>query len=1130
MMMVQAAWAQERCISAYPVASKIVLQDSLLIDPQSIVLMPNLAFDYDQGRKEISLRVPVDASIEVCYRVLPIQVGKVYRHLSPDVYDSTASFPVFQREVYTAQKEELFETPKIYKTGSLTRGVSFGNAQNVNVNSSFNFQMDGELTENLNIRADITDQNVPYQPEGNTQQLREFDNVTFEIYNDNLSITAGDVLLQNRETYFLRYNKNVLGGRLDYQYDLQEENKGRTTVAISAAKGQFVDITLEAEEGVQGPYQLRGPQGQQFLVVMANSEKVYVDGQLLARGFNNDYVIDYNLGEVTFTPNVPITQFSRIRVTFEYSDQNYSRSIMMARQELSLGQFGFSFDFYRERDDINRPLAFELSDEDKTLMSTAGDDQIPVPIGSELQVPFATDRVLYARIDTVDQEGNFASVFRFSRDSTEALFQVSFTDVGLGNGDYELVQNDVNGRVYQWVVPQMGQSMGSYAPVRFVPAPNMRQMVALGGHVQLGDHMRAYTELAFSNEDLNLYSSIGNEDNTDLATIVGIKIDQKPVWKAYTMSSQVSYEYDGKDFRPIDRFRPIEYDRNWSYSASQDTSRTSDNIFTTAVALQKDRYNAIEARVTARRKESMINGLQQQYGAKQSLGALKLSGDWFGLDNESELRKSTWQRWSGEAYYDQWFAVPGVRISADENEVRATRNDSLVSTAMNYQAQQFYLRSNDSLKVNFRLEHTIRVDRSIREGELLPFTQSHTSNLQLSSPQQGGQVVQLTAMYRTVDYQAEFSEFEDENLVLGRMNWRSTYFNKHLQTDMMYTTSSSKEILREFVYVQVAAGEGTHTWRDLNEDGIQDISEFFIAINFDEKNYIRVFIPTTESVDAFNTLFTYSLNATMPREWRSQGGIRAFLSQWSLRANVNINKKNTDDDFNSRFNPFALGIEDENLIFSRDGIRSTMFYNRTGRGFGGDLTYLYNRSKQAISRGIDSRSNQEYSTNLRYHIGREVTLMSGYTHQLKRNASQYQQDQDFRISVHKVAPGVVWQPTNNLRFSTTYGVTRKVNLASEQAQNSQLDELSLETRWAKGVTNSITANFTYTNITFEGEENTAAAYELLNALRPGINTAWRINYSQKLFSGLQLTLGYEGRKSSGADLIHMGRMQVTALF
>src|SRR5690606_21766759 len=97
-------------------------------------------------------------------------------------------------------REEIFSHNQLNHSGNLTRGISFGNTQNVFVNSSLNLQMDGKLAEDLNIRASITDQNVPFQPEGNTQQLQDFDNVLLELYNDKMSLTAGDVVLQQRQS------------------------------------------------------------------------------------------------------------------------------------------------------------------------------------------------------------------------------------------------------------------------------------------------------------------------------------------------------------------------------------------------------------------------------------------------------------------------------------------------------------------------------------------------------------------------------------------------------------------------------------------------------------------------------------------------------------------------------------------------------------------------------------------------------------------------------------------------------------------------------------------------------------------------------------------------------------------
>jgi uncharacterized protein (DUF2237 family) len=98
-------------------------------------------------------------------------------------------------------------------------------------------------------------------------------------------------------------------------------------------------------------------------------------------------------------------------------------------------------------------------------------------------------------------------------------------------------------------------------------------------------------------------------------------------------------------------------------------------------------------------------------------------------------------------------------------------------------------------------------------------------------------------------------------------------------------------------------------------------------------------------------------------------------------------------------------------------------------------------------------------------------------------------------------------------------------------EKTQMNEFSAETRLSKVTTRTITANLKLIKIQFEGGDvNTAIAYEMLEALRPGDNYTWTINWQEKLTNGLQLLFSYEGRKSEDIPTIHLGRMQVSALF
>jgi hypothetical protein len=63
-----------------------------------------------------------------------------------------------------------------------------------------------------------------------------------------------------------------------------------------------------------------------YCTVVSGSERVYVNGTLLKRGENNDYTIDYNAGEIVFTPLFTITLKCELP-EYQFSDRNYTRFV-----------------------------------------------------------------------------------------------------------------------------------------------------------------------------------------------------------------------------------------------------------------------------------------------------------------------------------------------------------------------------------------------------------------------------------------------------------------------------------------------------------------------------------------------------------------------------------------------------------------------------------------------------------------------------------------------------------------------------------------------------------------------------------------------------------------------------------
>ena len=1075
-------------------------------------------------------------SVLVCYRVFPFNLGQTHFKRSLEAYDSNAFFKE-QRKTDNGlvnRREELFSSPGLQKSGSISRGISFGNNQNVFVNSSLNLQLEGRLTDDINIRAVISDQNVPFQPTGNTQQLQEFDNVFVQLYNSKGSLTVGDVVFRNRPSQFMRFYRNVQGGLLNLDYKINDRHKSSTQVGAAVAKGKFASYQVQVSEGVLGPYQVRGPNNERFIIILANSERVFLDGQLLKRGFNYDYVIDYNLAEITFTNKVLITKFSRVRVDFEYADRNYSRTVLNAGHQQTLGNLDFFVHAYSERDNPNRSLTFDLTNDEKLLFSKAG-DQVPLAIPDPGDsVAFNENIILYKRMDTITGDNQTFSIFKFSAHPDSAFYNVSFTETGFGEGNYIQEKTTANGRVFSWVAPVNGVPQGNFEPVRVLPAPTKKQLVTIGSSYKINKAGKIYGEIAFSQQDLNLFSELDAGDDNGYAIKFGYDSDSKPVGflDGYNWQTAIDYEIDDKYFTPLDRFRYIEFDRDWSFNPEENQETFDDRIFNFSTRLAKDDMNLFDYQLTNRRRGDQVDGFQHKALFARELGKLKLTSDFFLMSNNQKALRSDWRRLNVDVHWNAGLLVPGYAYALDRNEVTNALNDSLVSSAMNFEEHKFYLRSHDTLKSNFVVDYSIREDKSPHQGLLERSNRAETANLGFNGAIGKHHKLNTLITYRTIDnFLLEEGDPKREETIMGRLDWRGGFFDRVVNTNLTYAIGNGRELRREFVFLPVPAGEGTHTWRDDNGDGIQDLNEFFEAINTDERNYIKVLQPTNEFIQAFTNNLVFRMDIKMPVSWSRQPGFKKFLYRFSSNTSVNMLQKFTDDDLSIRLASFLSEIPDDKLISTRESIRSTLFFNRSQPRYGLDLSYFMNRRKQLLTGGFEDAEDKSVNLNSRINLKRSWDIRIQVKRGEKSNLSDFLVERNFLIREQSVAPIISLQPRNNFRVSGGYTLSNRKNiLLSDLKEFADVNEFNFDMRLSKVNKSNLGVNFRLIEIQFEGDENSAAGYELLQALRPGTNLTWLLNWQQKIAGGLQLSVNYEGRKSPERPVVHMGRMQVRALF
>src|SRR6185436_5340533 len=132
------------------------------------------------------------------------------------------------------------------------------NNQDVVLNSSFNLQLSGNITKDIEVVAALTDNNIPVQPDGTTQQLQEFDKVFIKITKQPHSLIVGDYEIGSPESYFMKYYKKLQGGSYTGGFKLSEKEKVSAQASLAVAKGKYNRYQLPVTEGNQGPYKLAG--------------------------------------------------------------------------------------------------------------------------------------------------------------------------------------------------------------------------------------------------------------------------------------------------------------------------------------------------------------------------------------------------------------------------------------------------------------------------------------------------------------------------------------------------------------------------------------------------------------------------------------------------------------------------------------------------------------------------------------------------------------------------------------------------------------------------------------------------------------------------------------------------------
>ncbi len=1072
------------------------------------------------------------------YRSMPLLLAGPYRHKDPARLLNTSTERADPFKYIPGKKEEdPLGIQGLNKSGSISRGILFGNNQDLSVNSALNLELSGKLTDRINVLASVTDNNIPIQAGGNTAELQDFDRVFIKLFDDRQELIAGDFVLERPRSHFLTWFKKTKG--IGYSTLLGKNPRDTTSSAargvlsLSAAisKGKFSRNVIQGIEGVQGPYRLNASEGGLFIIVLSGTERIFIDGQLMARGQENDYVIDYNTAEVTFTAKRLITKDRRITVEFQYSDKNYARSLVRLTNEWTLGRTDLRANIYTEQDSRNQSLQQTLSDVDKLALAEAGDDPLAATTPGIDSVGYNVDEVLYAERDSL----GYDPVYVYSTDPAVAIYRITFSSVGPGNGDYAQEQFTPNGRVFKWLGPDTLNGTivrrGDYAPVRVLVPPRSQQVIEVGATHRFTDRLKAWTDVAWSNDDRNTFSSLDDANNAGSALRAGAEY-AIPISKADSTLRLVigtDNEWLARTFRQVERFRPVEFERNWNaLLIPQDNDQVLAEV---SLGLRAGKKGAARLSSSMFRISDRYTGYRQALEGDMHFGQYDVGGTASVLNTTAKLIVSDFARHKVRVQRRMKRITVGLRDEHELNRFRSDTTGALLAGSYQFLDWEAFVQSTDTATTLFRLGGGQRYEQALRGTGLVPSTEATALTASFNLKGDGRRRTGLSFTYRSLKIiDSLVTAQRPEDTWLGRLEQDLTTLKGALRFNFFYELGSGLEQRREFIYVQVPAGQGTYVWIDYNGNGLKELNEFEIANFTYEADHIRAYTQTNQYVRVFKNQLSAALDLRPGAVWADRKGFKGFVAKWSDMASYRSDRKSGTDRVESALDPFKLDPTDTSITAFSASLRNTVYYDRSGRKWSMDHSRQSDRNKSLLLNGFETRLRDADIIHARWNTTTKWTVeLEGETGRTA-STSDLLAGRTYSIDLRSTRPKVTWQPNTSLRISSQFKYSEKKNRAEFGGEEAIIQDLGVELRWNTAGKGSIQVNGNLVDISYSGNVSSSLGNEMLSGLKPGTNSTWALIIQRRLSDNLQVDLTYNGRRSEGSPMIHVGGAQVRAYF
>lgn len=957
--------------------------------------------DYVQSRITFLTNKAV-SPIRIEYAVYPASWINSLKVYSIQIYSDSMKVNKPKSDIFSFWNN----SSKLNISGSKSFSVSVSNQENVSINQSMFLKINGEISDNVKIEAQLNDSESPITPEGSSRELSSLDQVYFKVYGSQYELAFGDLEMEYKNTNFINYLNKFEGVKASYF----SENQVQVALALTKSKNASMDFM--GIEGKQGPYYLKSNTMNSNVKVISGTEQVYLDSELMNRG--DDYSIDYDEGTITFSIKHFISANNKILVNFQYSDENYRKNLYLFRNTYNLtDQLQLSFHTIMQSDDKNNPIDMSFTDAEIDSLKRAGDSYIFVDGANEVGPGLGKYR-------KVTEGSN--SYYVYTNIDSLAIYQVSFTYVGQGYGDYRLSST----LIYEYV----GHLLGDYLPIKKINPPEYKGNWDFKT-TYTGDLYALDYEILLSKNDLNTFSS--KDCGDDNSYIQNLSFSLYPEWEDINPRLLINLRDRNKD---LFSFAEINELQDNQFSAFSAPDSLAGQEFMTNISYNYFKYFAHTAyyhRIINTDYDKQDRYYSNLYSEQLSyLPALRylFAKGLRSMDNGQKLNLLN----------NEFSASYKYKLLELKSFYKNQMNESLTQDTLKT-GNKLLKRGFESLLNNYKntsLGFSYDRDDNYNKAthwEKLSFTDTYAYNLLY---QNKNSIANLKYSHRKVNYTIGSSNNQNFDLLELRAN--TQLYKSFIQSYLNYSINNIEYYpkIRELQYVGEAEGnyDSTGVWL---ENGGYDW--YYVLSGNPEQ--------TLEVKNDFNLI----LNPGQITD--NQYLKKTQFETWLL---VNENTKSKENMQIYLLNPHYL-MDDSLSIYSRQVIRQSVWYNlipqktilkysylldktldnryqnqssnkiishewnlRLNKMYRSDWEYTFSTSKERDSKYSTQKKAIKHKINSRYSIGNNYIFNTELAYEEEKN-NNYSQNVDWTLDKLIMAEDIMIFMGNRYRLNTRFDVT-----------------------------------------------------------------------------------------------------------